>query len=101
MALDLTGENLYPIVKTFTANQTATEIILPRTCLTVTIGSETHQIYWSNVGIDGQSLSQHKDFIDGGAKLSVKLGRGSNRTNAIYIETKSAASATVSLVFEE
>jgi hypothetical protein len=101
MSLDYRSENLYPIVKTFTATQTATEVQIPKTCLKVTIGCEQHEIYWSQVGEDGQLLGANKAFIDGGAYMQVTLGRGKNRSSSIYIATKSSSSALVTLIFEE
>ena len=101
MGLDLRGERAACFVKTFTANQTATEIQIPAIATTVTMGSESHSIYWSHEGTEGQTLGDNKDFIAKGAKLSVKAGRGRNKMETIYIATKSSASAIVSLVFEE
>lgn len=101
MALDLRSESLATFVKTFTANQTATEIQLPKICNTVTIGCEQHEIYWSHEGTEGQALGADKDWIGGGAKQAIKVGRGRNRMDTIYIATKSSSSALVTLIFEE
>jgi len=101
MSIDLSSQTKALFVKTFTANQTATEIILPRNTNTVTIGCEQHDIYWSHEGTHGQALGADKDWLTGGAKQAVKVGRGKNRTNQIYIATKSSSSALVTLIFEE
>jgi len=101
MSIDLRSQTQALFVKTFTANQTATEIILPRNTNTVTIGCEQHDIYWSHEGTHGQALGADKDWLTGGAKQAVKVGRGKNRTNQIYIATKSSSSALVTLIFEE
>jgi len=101
MSLDYRSLNLYPIVKVFTAIQTATEIEVPQTSLVVMIGCEQHDIYWATVGTDGQILGQDKVFMHGGSYMQIKLGRGKNRTTKIYIMTKSASSADVTLIFEE
>lgn len=101
MSLDLQSANLYPIVKVFTANQTATEVLLPKTALKVTIGCEQHDIYWSQVGTDGQILGNDKAFIGGAGYMQIVLGRGKNRSDALYIATKSSSSADVTLIFEE
>jgi|DEB0MinimDraft_10_1074344.scaffolds.fasta_scaffold106901_1 hypothetical protein len=101
MSIDLSSQTKALFVKTFTANQTATEITLPRNTNTVTIGCEQHDIYWSHEGTHGQALGADKDWLTGGAKQAVKVGRGKNRTNQIYIATKSSSSALVTLIFEE
>jgi hypothetical protein len=101
MALDLRGERAACFVRTFTANQTATEIQIPAIATTVTIGCENHSIYWSHEGTEGQTLGANKDFIAGGAKMAIKAGRGRNKMDTIYIATKSSSSATVTLIFEE
>jgi len=101
MSIDLSSQTKALFVKTFTANQTATEIILPRNTNTVTIGCEQHEIYWSHEGTHGQALGADKDWLTGGSKQAVKVGRGKNRTNQIYIATKSSSSALVTLIFEE
>jgi len=101
MSIDLSSQTKALFVKTFTANQTATEIILPRNTNTVTTGCEQHDIYWSHEGTHGQVLGADKDWLTGGAKQAIKVGRGKNRTNQIYIATKSSSSALVTLIFEE
>lgn len=101
MSLDLRATNLYPIVKTFTANQTATQVLLPKTARKITIGCEQHEIFFSQIGTDGVVLGADKAFITGGAYLQIDLGKGSNRSNALYIATKSSSSALVTLIFEE
>jgi len=101
MSIDLRSETRALFVRVFTANQTATEIILPTIANTVTIGCEQHEIYWSDQGTHGQVLGTNKDWLAGGAKQQFKVGRGSNRTNRIYIQTKSSSSALVTLIFEE
>jgi len=101
MSIDLSSQTKALFVKIFTANQTATEITLPRNTNTVTIGCEQHDIYWSHEGTHGQALGADKDWLTGGAKQAVKVGRGKNRTNQIYIATKSSSSALVTLIFEE
>jgi hypothetical protein len=101
MSIDLRSETRALFVRTFTANQTATEIILPPIANTVTIGCEQHEIYWSHEGTHGQVLGANKDWLVGGSKQQVKVGRGKNRTNRIYIATKSSSSALVTLIFEE
>ena len=101
MSIDLRNQNQSTFVKTFTANQTATEIHLPSISNTVTIGCEQHEIYWSHTGTDGVILGADKDWIAGGAKQQIKTGRGKNRMNTIYIATKSSSSAIVTLIFEE
>tara|TARA_R100001460_G_scaffold1316_1_gene5057 strand:- start:6426 stop:6734 length:309 start_codon:yes stop_codon:yes gene_type:complete len=101
MALDLQGINIYPIVKTLTVYQTATEVLVPKSARVMQIGAQTHKLYWSSSGEDGVVLGAHKDFIAREAKQSIHLGRGRNRHDAIYISTQSASSATVTLVFSE
>ena len=101
MSLDLQGLNQYPIVKTITVYQTATEILLPSNARHIQIGAQTHKLYWSSEGTDGQVLGAHKDFIAKEAKQVVHLARGRNRHGSIFISTQSAASATVTLVFSE
>ena len=101
MSLDLRSDKRACFVKVFTANQTATEILIPAIAATVTIGCEQHEIYWSNEGTDGQALGSNKDWITNGAKIAIKPGRGKNKMNAIYIATKSSTSAEVTLIFEE
>lgn len=101
MALDLQGLNSYPLVKTITVYQTATEILVPKTARHIQIGAQTHKLYWASEGTDGVVLGAHKDFIAKEAKQVVHLGRGRNRNDGIYISTQNAVSATVTLVFSE
>ena len=101
MSINLQSDNTFPIVKTITVYQTATESLLPANARHIQIGAQTHKLYWSSEGTDGQILGAHKDFIAKEAKQVVNLGRGRNRHDAIYISTQSAASATVTLVFSE
>ena len=101
MAVDYQGFNSYPLVKTITVYQTATEILVPKTARYIQIGAETHKLYWSSEGTDGQVLGANRDFIAKEAKQIVHLGRGRNRSGVIYISTQTAGSATVTLAFSE
>ena len=53
------------------------------------------------MGTDGQILGNDKVFIGGAGYMQVVLGRGKNRSDALYIATKSSSSADVTLIFEE
>lgn len=101
MSLDLQSSNTYPKVKVFTANQTATEIKLPKTARKVTIGCDQHEIHWSDTGTDGVILGNDKVPLPAGSYMQVHLAKGRNRSPNIYIATKSSSSADVVLIFEE
>jgi len=101
MSIDLQGSNTFPIVKTITVYQTATEILLPANARHLQIGAQTHKLFYSTIGTDGVTLGADKDFIAKEAKQVLNLGRGRNKHDSIYISTQTAGSATVTLVFSE
>ena len=79
----------------------ATEVLLPANARHLQIGAQTHKLFYSTSGTDGQVLGADKDFIAKEAKQVVNLGRGRNKHDSIFISTQTASSATVTLVFSE
>ena len=88
MAIDLSNVTKFPHYKTFSANHTtATEIILPRNCRKVEIGSESHKLYVAqNGGVDGQPLPNDKFFIPKDNAKSINIGQGAERIDSLFVQ---------------
>ena len=95
MAIDLPSVTKFPHYKTFTANNsTAVEIILPRNCRKVEIGSEAHKIYVAqNGGADGQAIPADKFFIPKDNAKSINIGQGAERIDSLYVQMAGGSGA--------
>ena len=102
MAQSYQSISTFPIIKTFTANQTWTDVTIPSKGRTITFGCETADIFVSVEGTEGGSTTGvGKAFIHTAGYLAIKKGRGTNQINTFQVATKSAASAEVTIIIEE
>lgn len=88
MAIDLSNVSTFPHYRTFTASHTtATEIILPRNCRKVEIGSEAQKIYVAQNGaVDGQPIPNNKFFIPKDNAKSINIGQGAERIDSLFVQ---------------
>jgi len=102
MAEDLRGANIYPHVHVFSAvDSSTTEIQLPSECNRITVGSENKDLYVSQNGAtDAGSVPANKAFIPKSNYLQLRIGRGKNRAESIFVSSQSG-SANVTLILEE
>jgi hypothetical protein len=101
MALDYTALNIFPLIRTFSANTSNTEIKVPGNASFMTVQSPAHKIFVATDGTDGGAPSAHRLEIVSGGSVEIKLAKGSNRQTSIYIATNGASSAAINLIFEE
>jgi hypothetical protein len=101
MSLDYRSLNTFPLIKTFSASTSNTEILVPANASFMTVQSPSHKIFVATDGTDGGSPSAHRVEISSGGSIELKLAKGYNRQVSIYIATHAAASADINLVFEE
>lgn len=101
MSINYKALNRYPIIRTFSASTSNTEIEIPSTANYMTIQSPDHKIFISFDGEDGGAPSAHRINVVSGGSVEFKLGRGYNRSNSVYIATESSSSADINLIFEE
>lgn len=102
MAQSYQSISTFPIIKTFTANQTWTDITIPPKGRTITFGCETDDIFVSVEGTEGGATTGvGKAFVHSAGYLAIKKGRGTNQHNTFQVATKSASSAEVTIIIEE
>ena len=102
MPEDLRSANIYPHIHVFTAGDAAmTEIQLPSASNRITVGCENKDLYVAQNGAtDNQAPPSSKAFIPKNNYLQLRIGRGTNRANSIFISSQSG-SASVILILEE
>ena len=104
MALDLRALDTFPIIKTFScAHNVCTEIQLPSDCNQVTIACNGTAIEVGQNGkTDGADMgSSDIMFVDSKEKFKVKIGKGRNRADSIFVQSAGAGSAVVVVMLEE
>jgi len=102
MAQDYTGVKEYPATKRFQLSSVSnrlTQVTLPRGAGRIQIGS-ANEIKVTHEGTDGQAIGSDYMFIPANNVLSIRLGRGNNRLDDIYVAS-TTASAYVHILFEE
>lgn len=99
---DLTAANIYPYIYVFSADDDATtEIKLPSAANRITVGSANKALYIAQNGAtDGGSPPANKAFIPTANYLQLRIGRGTNRTESIFVSSQSG-SANVTIILEE
>ena len=105
MAEDYRALNTYPAFKTFTASATGcTEILLPSACNQVSIGSDGTKLVMGQQGFtEGDNLMTSQTdtaFIPSSNFLIIKLGKGMNRANSLFVQS-SSGSVLVRVILEE
>lgn len=102
MAEDLRSANIYPHIHVFSAGDAeATEVKLPSECNRITVGSSNKDLYVSQNGAtDGAAVPANKAFIPSANYLQLRIGRGKNRAESIFVSSQSGA-ANVTLILEE
>jgi hypothetical protein len=101
MSLDYRALNTFPLIKTFSASTSNTEILVPANASFMTVQSPSHKIFVATDGTDGGAPSAHRVEITSGGSMELRLAKGSNRQISIFIATNGASSADINLVFEE
>lgn len=104
MAEDYQALDTFPIIKTFScAHNTCTEILLPSDCNQVTIACDTIAIQVGQNGkTDGASIGTTDImFVESKEKFKVKIGKGRNRADSIFVQATGSGSATVVVMLEE
>ena len=104
MAQDYSSVTTFPSTKTFTSSAIAnrwTEIKLPKSCGRIQVGSPVASKI-SHTGTDGGTISATDDqmFILANNILSIRMGRGNNRNNTVYIGS-TGSSSKIHILFEE
>lgn len=102
MAQDYTSVKNYPATKRFQLSVTigkVTKVTLPRGASRIQIGS-ANELKITHVGTDDSPIGSDYMFIPANNVLSIRLGRGNNRLDDIYVASTSA-SAYVHILFEE
>lgn len=102
MAVDYTGVKEYPATKRFQLSATInrlTKVTLPRGAGRIQVGS-VNELKLTHTGTDGSAIGTDYMFITANNVLSIRLGRGNNRLDDIYIAS-GTASAYVHILFEE
>jgi hypothetical protein len=102
MSEDLRSLNVYPAFYNFTAGDTTTtEILLPSPATQISLGSVGKEIYvCRNGATDGGAVPTHKMTVPQSNYIVLKLGRGKNRPESIFVASKSG-NAEISIVLEE
>lgn len=98
--LDLKALNQFPSVRVLPGGTTNTQIDIPRKASKVTIHCETRKFYVAFSGTDGGTPETNKFPMPAGSYISIELGRGSNRSQSMYLATDSSG-GDISLLFEE
>ena len=102
MAIDYSSVKQYPATKRFQLSGVAnrvTQITLPRGASRIQIGS-ANEIKVTHEGTDGSAIGTDYMFIPANNVLSIRLGRGNNRLDDIYVAS-TTVSAYVHILFEE
>lgn len=95
--------NVYPAFKTFTVGDSACdEIILPSACNQVSVGCDGTKIYIAQNGYeDGDDIDTNDNaFIPASNFLIIKLGKGKNRTNSLFVQS-SSGNVKIHVILEE
>lgn len=104
MALDLRALDTFPIIKTFScAHNVCTEIQLPSDCNQVTIACNGTAIEVGQNGkTDGVDMgSSDIMFVESKEKFKVKIGKGRNRADSIFVQATGSGSVNVVVMLEE
>ena len=100
MAIDLKAINKFPHFYNFTATTLATEVYLPSEAKTISVGSESKEVYIAqNGGTDGAAMPTNRAFVPAHNYLPIKLGIGLQRAS-VFVAVKSG-SGDVSIILEE
>ena len=100
---DLQSLNVYPAFKTFTVGDaTCDEIKLPSACNQVSIGCDGTKIYLAQNGYEhGDDIDTNDNaFIPASNFLIIRLGKGKNRTNSLFVQS-SSGNVKVHVILEE
>ena len=102
MSEDLRNLNIYPAFYNFTAgDSTTTEILLPSPATQISLGAQGKEIYvCRNGATDGGAVPTHKMTVPQSNYIVLRLGRGKNRPESIFVASKSG-NAEISIVLEE
>ena len=102
MSEDLRALNVYPAFYNFTAGDSATvEILLPSPASQISLGSTSKEIYiCRNGATDGGAIPANKMTVPKSNYIVLKLGRGMNRPDSIFVASVSG-NAEISVVLEE
>ena len=100
---DLQSLNVYPAFKTFSVGDSACdEIKLPSACNQVSIGCDGTKIYIAQNGYaHGDDIDTDDNaFIPSANFLIIRLGKGKNRSNSLFVQS-SSGSVKVHVILEE
>ena len=100
---DYQALNVYPAFKTFTVGDAACdEILLPSACNQVSIGCDGTKIYLAQNGYEhGDDIDTDDNaFIPASNFLIIRLGKGKNRTNSLFVQS-SSGNVKVHVILEE
>lgn len=100
---DLQSLNVYPAFKTFTVGDAACdEIKLPSACNQVSIGCDGTKIYLAQNGYEhGDDIDTNDNaFIPASNFLIIRLGKGKNRSNSLFVQS-SSGNVKVHVILEE
>ena len=102
MSEDLRSLNPYPAFHNFTANDsTTTEILLPSPATQISLGSTGKEIFvCRNGATDGGAIPSNKMTVPSSNYVVLRLGRGKNRPESIFVASKTGT-AEVSVILEE
>lgn len=102
MDLDLTTINRYPIIKTMSIDSVLSRIRLPPRAKKITIGTQAGALWVTNDGaaVEGQAPPAHKCFIPNFGYFQMVLGRGSDKTNDIYVSLQTGT-GDIHIVLED
>ena len=101
MATDLSNVNKLPHIKGVSQGVTWMEIILPSQCTQITVGSENTKIYFGQNGqSDGGTPNQDFVFVPAGNLLPIKLGKGKERPQSIFVAS-SSGTALIKIILED
>jgi hypothetical protein len=102
MSEDLRNLNVYPAFYNFTAGDTTTtEILLPSAATKITLGGIGKEIYLCRNGAtDGGAVPTHRATVPQSNYMELRLGRGKNRPESIFVASKSG-NAEISIILEE
>lgn len=95
--------NVYPAFKTFTVGDSACdEIVLPSACNQVSVGCDGTKIFIAQNGYeDGDDIDTTDNaFIPASNFLIIKLGKGKNRTNSLFVQS-SSGNVKIHVILEE
>ena len=100
---DLQSLNVYPAFKTFTVGDSSCdEIKLPSACNQVSIGCDGTKIYIAQNGYEhGDDIDTNDNaFIPSANFLIIRLGKGKNRSNSLFVQS-SSGNVKVHVILEE